>query len=142
MTATDPYNLQRFIDAQRASFQQAVIELTAGHKQSHWMWYIFPQIQGLGRSSMAQRYAISSLDEAKAYIDHRTLGPRLRECTRRVIAVNDSTIAGILGHPDDLKFHSSMTLFAHAVADNQIFIDALKKYFRSEFDNATLARLR
>jgi uncharacterized protein (DUF1810 family) len=142
MTATDPYNLQRFIDAQRASFQQAVIELTAGHKQSHWMWYIFPQIQGLGRSSMAQRYAISSLDEARAYIDHRTLGPRLRECTRRVIAVKDSTIEGILGHPDDLKFHSSMTLFAHAVADNQIFIDALQKYFRSEFDNATLARLR
>jgi len=142
MTITDPYNLQRFIDAQRGSYQQAVMELTTGHKQSHWMWYIFPQIQGLGRSSMAQRYAISSLDEAKAYLDHPILGPRLGECTGRVIAVSNSTIEDILGHPDDLKFHSSMTLFAHAAADNQIFIGALKKYFRAEFDNATIARLR
>jgi uncharacterized protein (DUF1810 family) len=137
MTTPDPYNLQRFIDAQRGSYEQAVKELTAGHKQTHWMWYIFPQIQGLGRSSMAQKYAVSSLDEAKAYLEHPILGPRLRECAQLVTAVKICSIKDILGYPDDLKFHSSMTLFAHATADNQIFIEALKKYYRSEFDCAT-----
>jgi uncharacterized protein (DUF1810 family) len=139
---TDPYNLQRFIDAQRGSYEQAMKELTAGRKQSHWMWYIFPQIQGLGRSTMAQKYAVSSLDEAKAYLEHRILGPRLRECTQLVTAVKLSAIEDILGYPDNLKFQSSMTLFAHAAADNQIFVDALKKYFRSEFDSATITRVQ
>jgi uncharacterized protein (DUF1810 family) len=142
MTTLDPYNLQRFIDAQRGSYEQAVKELTAGHKHSHWMWYIFPQIQGLGRSTMAQKYAVSSLDEAKAYLEHRILGPRLRECTQLVTAVKLSTIEDILGYPDNLKFHSSVTLFAHATADNQIFVDAVKKYFRSEFDSATITRVQ
>jgi uncharacterized protein (DUF1810 family) len=142
MTSLDPYNLQRFIDAQRGSYEQAVKELTAGHKQTHWMWYIFPQIQGLGRSTMAQKYAVSSLDEAKAYLEHRILGPRLRECTQLVTAVKLSTIEDILGYPDNLKFHSSMTLFAHATAGNQIFVDALKKYFRSEFDSSTITRVQ
>jgi uncharacterized protein (DUF1810 family) len=136
----DPYNLQRFIDAQHASYARVVVELEGGRKQSHWMWYIFPQIEGLGRSTMAQKYAISSLQEARAYLDHPMLGPRLRECTRLVSAVNLSPIEDILGHPDDLKFHSSMTLFAHATADNQIFLDALRKFFRGEYDGATLAR--
>jgi uncharacterized protein (DUF1810 family) len=142
MTTLDPYNLQRFIDAQRGSYGQAVKELTAGHKQSHWMWYIFPQIQGLGRSTMAQKYAVSSLDEATAYLEHRILGPRLRECTQLVTAVKLSAIEDILGYPDNLKFHSSVTLFAHATADNQIFVDAVKKYFRSEFDGATITRVQ
>jgi uncharacterized protein (DUF1810 family) len=136
----DPYNLQRFIDAQHAAYTRVVMELEGGRKQSHWMWYIFPQIEGLGRSTMAQKYAISSLQEARAYLDHPTLGPRLRECTRLVSAVKLSPIEDILGHPDDLKFHSSMTLFAHATADNQIFLDALRKFFRGEYDDATLAR--
>jgi uncharacterized protein (DUF1810 family) len=139
MTA-DPYNLRRFIDAQYGSYTRVVMELEGGRKQSHWMWYIFPQIEGLGRSTMAQKYAISSLQEARAYLDHPTLGPRLRECTRLVSAVKMSAIEDILGHPDDLKFHSCMTLFAHATADNQIFLDALKEFFRGEFDDATLVR--
>src|SRR5271169_4543572 len=128
MTTPDPYNLQRFIDAQRTSYTQAVMELAGGRKQSHWMWYIFPQIEGLGRSAIAQKYAISSLQEARTYLEHPILGPRLRECTRLVTAAK-SPIEEILGHPDDLKFHSSMTLFAHATADNQNFLDALKKFF-------------
>jgi uncharacterized protein (DUF1810 family) len=142
MTSADPYHLQRFIDVQRASYTRAVNELKAGRKQSHWMWYIFPQIQGLGRSAMSEKYAIASLDEAKAYLDHPILGPRLRECTRLVTAMKGSPIEDILAYPDDLKFHSSMTLFAHAAADNQIFLDALKNFFHAEFDGATLARVR
>ncbi len=141
MTSSDPYNLQRFSDAQRASFDLAVMELQAGRKQGHWMWYIFPQIQGLGSSAMAQRYAIASLNEAKAYLDHPILGPRLRECTRLVNAAKQSAIEDILSYPDDLKFHSSMTLFAQAAADNRIFLDALKKFFRGEFDGATMRAL-
>jgi uncharacterized protein (DUF1810 family) len=140
MTIPDPYNLQRFIEAQRASYARAVMELEGGRKQSHWIWYIFPQIQGLGRSAMSQRYAIASLQEARAFLDHPILGPRLRECTRLVTAVKASPIEDILGYPDNLKFHSSMTLFAHATADNQVFLDALKKFFRAGFDEATLAR--
>jgi uncharacterized protein (DUF1810 family) len=140
MTSPDPYDLQRFIEAQRDSYTRALQELKAGRKQSHWMWYIFPQIQGLGRSAMAQKYAITSLAEAKAYLDHAILGPRLRECTRLVIEMKGSPIEDILAYPDDLKFHSSMTLFAHAAADNQIFLDALKNFFRAEFDSATLTR--
>ncbi len=141
MTSSDPYDLQRFIDAQRASYTVAVNELKAGRKQSHWMWYIFPQIQGLGRSAMSQKYAIASLDEAKAYLDHPILGARLRECTRLITAMKGS-IEDILAYPDDLKFHSSMTLFTHAAQDNQIFLDALKNFFHAEFDGATLARVR
>jgi uncharacterized protein (DUF1810 family) len=140
MMAPDIYNLQRFIDAQRASYTRVVKELAGGRKQSHWMWYIFPQIQGLGRSAMSRKYAIASLQEAAAYLDHPILGARLRECTQLVTAVKLSPIQDILGHPDDLKFHSSMTLFAHATADNQIFLDALKKFFRGGFDDAALAR--
>jgi uncharacterized protein (DUF1810 family) len=142
MTSSDPYDLQRFIDAQRASYTQALNELQAGRKQSHWIWYIFPQIQGLGRSAMSQKYAIASLDEAKAYLDHPILGPRLRECTRLVTAMKGSPIRHILAYPDDLKFHSCMTLFAHAAADNQIFLDALRIFFGAEFDGATLTRVR
>ncbi len=141
MTTPDPYDLQRFVDAQRGVYAQAEAELRAGRKESHWMWYVFPQIQGLGRSSMSQRYAISSLKEAKAYLDHPILGPRLRECTRLVTAVQNRSIEDVFGYPDGLKFRSSMTLFARAADDNQIFTQALSKYFRSEVDARTEEQL-
>jgi uncharacterized protein (DUF1810 family) len=140
-TARDPYALQRFVDAQRGVYAQAEAELRAGRKESHWMWYVFPQIQGLGQSAMAQEYAISSVAEATEYLNHPELGKRLRECTELVGAINGRSIEDIFGYPDHLKFHSSMTLFAHATADNQIFMDALRKYYRSEFDHQTIERL-
>jgi len=105
------------------------------------MWYIFPQIEGLGQSAMAQKYAISSVEEAAEYLNHQELGKRLRECTRLVTAINDRSIEDIFGYPDYLKFHSSMTLFAHATKDNQVFMEALRKYYRSEFDQRTVELL-
>jgi uncharacterized protein (DUF1810 family) len=140
--AQDPYALQRFVDAQRSVYAQVETELRAGRKESHWMWYIFPQIEGLGRSAMAQKYAISSLSEAAEYLNHPELGKRLRECTRLVTAINGRSIQDIFGYPDYLKFQSSITLFSHAGSDNQVFMDALRKYFRSEFDRRTVERLR
>lgn len=137
----DPFNLQRFVEAQAPVFEQARSELREGRKTGHWMWFIFPQIQGLGSSSMAREFAIGSLAEAQEYLKHPILGPRLRECTRLVNEVKDRSIHQLLGYPDDLKFRSSMTLFAHATADNQVFMDALQKYFAGEFDRLTLERL-
>jgi uncharacterized protein (DUF1810 family) len=137
----DPYNLQRFVDAQRGVYEQAETELRAGRKDSHWMWYIFPQIKGLGQSATALKYAVSSRDEAKAYLNHPVLGPRLRECTRLVTAVDGRSIEDIFGYPDHLKFRSSMTLFAHATDDNHLFMETLSKYCRSEFDRQTIERL-
>jgi uncharacterized protein (DUF1810 family) len=134
----DPHDLQRFVEAQASVYQGVLGELRAGHKRSHWMWFVFPQIAGLGHSAMAQRYAIASLAEAAAYLEHPLLGPRLRECTQIVLDVQNRSIRQILGSPDDLKFHSSMTLFAHATPDNAIFRQALQKYFAGEFDGATL----
>jgi uncharacterized protein (DUF1810 family) len=125
----DPWQLQRFVDAQRDVYEDVVRELRAGHKRSHWMWFIFPQEKGLGRSPMAQRFAISSTAEARAYLEHPLLGPRLRACTQLVMAIEDKPIEAIFGYPDNLKFHSSMTLFAGAAADPRIFRAALAKYF-------------
>jgi uncharacterized protein (DUF1810 family) len=116
-------------------------ELRGGRKISHWMWFIFPQIQGLGHSDIAQRYAISGVEEAKAYLEHPILGPRLRECTALVVAIEGSSAEDIFDYPDDLKFRSSMTLFAHATAENEIFFAALRKYFGGEFDPLTLERI-
>jgi len=138
---SDPYNLQRFVDAQNPVFDEVCSELRDGKKKSHWMWFIFPQIDGLGSSPLARRFAISSLAEAAAYLEHPVLGPRLAGCTRLVNLVKGRPIEQIFGHPDDLKFRSSMTLFGHATADNSVFIDAVNKYFDGEFDAATLARL-
>ena len=138
---SDPYDLQRFVDAQNPVFDQVLSELRAGHKRSHWMWFIFPQIRGLGASPMASRFAISSIAEARAYLDHPILGPRLRECTRLVTEIEGRTIAEIFGYPDGLKFRSSMTLFAHATPDNQIFTDAIAKYFPEGDDPLTLKRM-
>jgi len=141
MTTGDPYHLQRFLDAQRGVYDQAERELLEGRKESHWMWFIFPQLKGLGPSTTAQKYAIRTLDEAKAYLEHPVLGRRLRACTQIVTLLNDTTIEDIFGYPDHRKFHSSMTLFAHATGDNRVFMDALRKYFRSEFDPQTIDRL-
>ena len=125
---TDPHNLRRFVDVQDPVYDQVRAELRAGCKRSHWMWFVFPQIQGLGSSPMAQKYAISSRTEAAAYLDHPILGPRLGECARLVTAVEGRSIGDILGYPDHLKFRSSMTLFAQADPKNEVFREALAKY--------------
>ena len=139
MTAS--YDLERFVDAQNLVYARVLSELRAGLKQGHWMWFIFPQIEGLGDSAMAQRYAIASLQEATSYLNHPVLGSRLRECTRLVNAVPDKSIESILGRPDNMKFHSSMTLFAQASDENQEFVSAIQKYFSGRFDQATMERL-
>jgi uncharacterized protein (DUF1810 family) len=126
---SDPYNLQRFITAQDRVYEEVCDELRAGRKRSHWMWFVFPQLKGLGHSFMAELYAISSLEEAEAYLRHPILGARLKECTRLVNQIDDSTVDQIFGYPDNLKFRSSMTLFVQVPGDNQIFKDALQKYF-------------
>ncbi|WGR68211.1 MULTISPECIES: DUF1810 domain-containing protein [unclassified Bradyrhizobium] len=134
---TDPFDLERFVRAQDPVYHDVLAELSRGHKQSHWMWFIFPQVAGLGFSAMSQRYAIGSREEATAYLAHPALGPRLAECTSLVLAVEGQTINAILGAPDDAKFRSSMTLFG-AVSDAPIFGQALAKYFGGEHDRATL----
>ena len=123
----DPYGLERFVAAQDPVFEQVRAELRAGHKRTHWMWFIFPQMKGLGRSAMAEKYAIGSCEEAAAYLHHPVLGPRLRECTDLVNRIQGSAIEQIFEYPDDLKFRSCMTLFAEATSDNQVFKDALAK---------------
>jgi uncharacterized protein (DUF1810 family) len=137
----DRYNLQRFVDAQGPVIEQVFRELRAGRKNSHWMWFIFPQLRGLGRSPMAVKYAIVSREEADAYLRHEVLGPRLRECTRLVNLVEGKSVSEIFGYPDDLKFHSSMTLFANVASDEEIFTDALDKYFSGQLDPLTMEEL-
>jgi uncharacterized protein (DUF1810 family) len=137
----DPYNLQRFVDAQSSVIEQVISELRQGRKRGHWMWFIFPQISGLGHSATAARFAISSRQEAEAYLNHPILGPRLRECTRLLTLVEGRSIQEILGYPDDLKFRSSLTLFARVAPDSWIFQDALDKFYDGEPDGMTLERL-
>ena len=137
----DPHNLQRFLDAQARVYGQVVSELRAGRKRSHWMWFVFPQLRGLGGSPTAEHFAISSIEEAKAYLDHPLLGPRLVECVRLVNLVEGRSIGQIFGSPEDLKFRSSMTLFARAAAENGVFEEALQKYFGGQPDPLTLERL-
>ena len=134
---SDPYNLGRFLAAQEPLFAQACAELAAGHKKSHWMWFIFPQLQGLGSSPMAQRYAIGSLEEARAYLAHPLLGERLRSCTRLVNRLEGRSAQAIFGYPDYLKFRSSMTLFAQAATGHEPFAETLAKYFGGEGDPLT-----
>jgi uncharacterized protein (DUF1810 family) len=129
MERTAQYNLQRFVDAQAPVYPQVLAELRAGCKTSHWMWFIFPQLEGLGHSPMARRYAISSLAEAAAYLHHPVLGPRLRECCLLLAQIQGRTVDDIFGYPDNLKLRSCLTLFAQATPDNQIFHDVLTKYF-------------
>ncbi len=137
----DPYDLQRFVNAQEPIFEQVLSELREGCKSGHWMWFVFPQIKGLGHSLLANKFAISSRDEADAYLKHPILGRRLKECTRLVTVVEGRSINQIFDYPDDLKFKSSMTLFAHATSENQIFMDALQKYFGGDCDRLTLELL-
>lgn len=138
----DPYHLERYVKAQEDVFAEVLDELRAGSKRGHWMWFIFPQMKGLGRSAAAAYYGIGSLEEAAAYLRHPVLGPRLVECTQLVNEVEDRSIREILGSPDDLKFRSSMTLFARAAEDDTVFRAALKKYFGGEPDRLTLELLR
>jgi uncharacterized protein (DUF1810 family) len=134
----DPHDLQRFVDAQAPVIDRVRDELAQGRKRSHWMWFIFPQIAGLGFSAMAQRYAISSLDEAEAYLRHPILGPRLEDCTRLVLAIGSRSAHDIFGSPDDMKFRSSVTLFSRAAPAGSIFEEALRRYFTGEPDEETL----
>jgi uncharacterized protein (DUF1810 family) len=138
----DPFNLNRFVEAQNPVYDQVCKELRNGRKTSHWMWFIFPQIAGLGFSSMSRRFSISSLDEARAYLDHPVLSPRLIECTRLVSEIPGKTIREILGSPDDMKFRSCMTLFWHAARQPDVFDGALKRYFLGHFDTLTLEQIQ
>jgi uncharacterized protein (DUF1810 family) len=135
------FNLERFVDAQDPVYSDVLAELRTGKKRSHWMWFVFPQIAGLGQSEMARRYAIASNDEAAAYLAHPVLGPRLRECARLVATHHDMEVADIFDGPDDLKFHSSMTLFADVAPDEAVFQHCLDQFFDGKPDAATLARI-
>ena len=135
------YDLQRYVDAQRDVYATALAELRAGHKRTHWMWFIFPQMEGLGGSEMARRYAIRSGDEAAAYLAHPVLGPRLRACTSAVAMHGDRDVKHIFDHPDDLKFHSCMTLFADIAPDEAVFQACLDRFFDGAPDSATIGRL-
>jgi uncharacterized protein (DUF1810 family) len=137
-------NLCRFVNAQTPIYAHVVGELTKGRKQSHWMWFIFPQIAGLGRSSMAQRYAIRDLDQARRYLTDPTLGPRLREVVRLMMEHKGKSALKILGSPDDLKFRSCLTLFREAASeqsDRELFTKALEQFYRGEPDTRTLELL-
>jgi uncharacterized protein (DUF1810 family) len=138
----DPYNLQRFVDAQNHVFDDVCSELRAGLKTGHWMWFVFPQIEGLGKSETARHFAISSLAEAGAYLAHPILGPRLRECASLVAAIKNSSAEEIFGEIDSVKLRSSMTLFSRATPDNKIFLDVLKKFFNGLCDELTLQLLQ
>ena len=135
------FHLQRFVDAQEPVYETVLSELRDGRKRTHWMWFIFPQISGLGHSLTSQTFALSSLAEAAAYLAHPTLGPRLRECAALVASVEGRSVEQIFDYPDDLKFHSSMTLFAHAAPREPVFAACLEKYFGGQRDPRTLARL-
>jgi len=136
----DPYDLQRFIDAQDPVYDEVSAELREGRKRSHWMWFVFPQIEGLGSSPMSRRFAISSLAEAEAYLEHPILGARLRECTE-LVKRSDRKIEAILGQVDSLKFRSSMTLFAQITNADDVFAQALTQFFDGEPDPLTLRQL-
>jgi uncharacterized protein (DUF1810 family) len=141
VTAADPFNLQRFVDAQGSVYGAVVRELGACEKRSHWMWFVFPQIAGLGSSPTSVIFAISSLDEARAYMAHPILGPRLVECAGLVLAAKDRTARQIFGPVDEAKFRSSMTLFSRAAPETAAFKECLDRFFNGETDPATLAKL-
>jgi len=139
---SDPFGLDRFVQAQGGgTYEQALAELRAGAKRSHWMWFVFPQVAGLGRSPAAQRYAISGLPEAQAYLDHPVLGPRLVECAQALLDLGTSDAVRVLGPVDALKLRSSMTLFARAEPEAAVFGEVLDRFFGGQPDEATLRRL-
>jgi uncharacterized protein (DUF1810 family) len=141
-TASDPFDLQRFVSAQEDSFVRAVEELARGRKESHWMWYVFPQVAGLGGSGMSRRYAIRARAEAQAYLAHPILGPRLAQAAATLLEVQGRTACEIMGQPDDVKLRSSMTLFAQVAPDGSVFRRVLDRYFAGEPDLRTLEILR
>jgi uncharacterized protein (DUF1810 family) len=136
------FDLDRYLSAQTSVYGEALAELRSGQKRSHWMWFIFPQIEGLGHSATSIRYAIKSLEEARAYLNHPVLGSRLRECAEAVCAVEGRTASDIFGFPDDLKLRSSMTLFAAVAEPKSVFIRVLEKYFQGKQDERTLQLLK
>lgn len=138
---SDSFDLRRFVDAQAQTYDQALAELRAGRKRTHWMWFVFPQVEGLGRSGMAQRYAVSGLDEARAYLAHPVLGRRLVECARALTALDTEDADAVLGPVDAQKLRSSMTLFAHADPEQPVFREVLEHYFGGAEDEATTSRL-
>lgn len=137
----DIHSLQRFVDAQAPVFDRVLAELRQGQKQSHWMWFVFPQISGLGRSETARHFALSGLDEARAYLQHPLLGPRLEKCAQIIAPQTQRSARQLFGTPDDLKLHSSMTLFAIAAPDQPVFDAVLAAFFNGERDSATLEQL-
>jgi uncharacterized protein (DUF1810 family) len=137
----NPYELQRFVDAQEPVYGTVLGELRGGRKRSHWIWFIFPQLRGLGRSPTAVKYGISSREEARAYLAHQILGPRLRECTRLVRQIDGRPVEDIFGWPDNLKVRSSMTLFARCTDDNADFVAVLDKFYNGEEDPLTVELL-
>ena len=138
--ADDPFDLQRFVDAQDGVYPTVLDDLRAGIKHSHWIWFVFPQLRGLGHSPTAHHFGIASLAEATAFLEHEVLGPRLRECAQLLLAVQDRSAREILGHPDDLKVRSSMTLFARA-GEDAVFRDVLDAFYDGQDDPATLQML-
>lgn len=139
---SDPYDLQRFLAAQEGVYETALAELRSGRKRSHWMWFIFPQLAGLGSSAMAQRYAIANLDEATAYLAHPVLGPRLLECARATLAIPQKSAYEIFGTPDDLKLRSSATLFSRISEEDSVFHQLIRRYFDDKPDSRTLELLQ
>ena len=138
----DPFDLERFVEAQASVYPQVVAELTAGRKRSHWMWFVFPQLRGLGHSTMAERYGISGAEEARAYVSHPVLGPRLLECTDLALAIERKSVTDIFDPPDDLKLRSCLTLFESVAPQHPAFALALEKLFGGERDATTVEMLR
>jgi uncharacterized protein (DUF1810 family) len=138
---SDPFNLERFVDAQNPIFEQVLTELRRGRKESHWIWFVFPQLTGLGHSWMSRKYGISSRAEAEAYLAHPILSSRLIECTRLVNLVEGRSIEEIFGDIDAVKFRSSMTLFAQVAGDRSVFVEAIQKHYAGQADQLTLDRL-
>ena len=141
MTPADPFDLDRFVSAQDGVYETALAEVRAGRKRTHWMWYVFPQLDGLGFSPTAKRYAIKGVDEARAYLDHAILGPRLLECADAVLRVEGRSATEIFGFPDDLKLRSCATLFATLLPPGSVFDRLLEKYFGGERDGRTMGLL-
>jgi uncharacterized protein (DUF1810 family) len=140
--ADDPYNLTRFVQAQEEDYQQALSEIRSGRKRSHWMWYMFPQFDGLGSSWTSQRYSVKSVAEAQAYLGHPVLGPRLVACAEAALRVDGLSAHEIFGSPDDLKLRSCATLFASVSSEGSVFHQLIDKYFHGKSDDRTLRLIR
>lgn len=141
MNRDDPFDLGRFTSAQETVYDRALAELRSGKKRTHWMWYVFPQIDGLGYTPTTKHYAIKSLAEARQYLDHPVLGPRLLECTAAVLCIQDRSVSEVFGYPDNLKLRSSMTLFARVAEPDSVFVRVLGKYYDGAHDIRTLQLL-